>query len=76
VHRWLLQNGPWQEDLEQRMANINLAALAEVYNLDFHEAHQALEDAFMTARLWQKQISRLEGLKIRSLGDALRVAKA
>jgi len=76
VHRWLLQNGPWKEDLEQQMANISLAALAGVYNLDFHEAHHALEDAFVTARLWQKQISRLEGLKIRSLGDVLRVAKA
>ena len=76
VYRWLLQNGPWKEDLEQQMANISLAALAGVYNLDFHEAHHALEDAFVTARLWQKQISRLEGLKIRSLGDVLRVAKA
>jgi DNA polymerase III epsilon subunit-like protein len=58
------------------MANISLAALAGVYNLDFHEAHHALEDAFVTARLWQKQISRLEGLKVHSLGDVLRIAKA
>ena len=76
VHRWILQNSPWREDLEQQMANINLAALARIYNLDFHEAHHALDDAFVTARLWQKQISRLEDLKIRSLGDLLRVAKA
>ena len=76
VHRWILQNSPWREDLEQQMANINLAALAGIYNLDFHEAHHALDDAFVTARLWQKQISRLEDLKIRSLGDLLRVAKA
>ena len=76
VHRWLLQNGPLKEDLGQQMANISLAALAGVYNLGFHEARHALEDAFVTARLWQKQISRLEGLKIRRLGDVLRVAKA
>ena len=76
VHRWILQNSPWREDLEQQMANINLAALARIYNLDFHEAHHALDDAFVTARLWQKQISRLEDLKIGSLGDLLRVAKA
>ena len=36
----------------------------------------ALKVAFVIARTWQKQISRLEGLKIRSLGDVLRVAKA
>lgn len=76
VHRWLLQNGPWQEDLERQMANISLAALAGIYHLDFHEAHHALEDAFMTARLWQKQISRLEGMKVRNLGELLRIAKA
>jgi DNA polymerase-3 subunit epsilon len=76
VHRWLLQNGPWQEDLEHQMSNISLAALAGVYNLDFHEAHHALEDAFVTARLWQKQISRLEGMKIRNLGELLRIARA
>ena len=76
VHRWILQNSPWREDLEQQMANINLAALAGIYNLDFHEAHHALDDAFVTARLWQKQISRLEAMKVATLGDLLRVAKA
>ncbi|HEY4931627.1 MAG TPA: 3'-5' exonuclease, partial [Terriglobales bacterium] len=75
AHRWILQNSPWREDLEQQMANISLAALAGIYNLEFHEAHHALDDAFVTARLWQKQISRLEDLKICSLGDVLRVAK-
>lgn len=76
AHRWILQNSPWREDLEQQMANISLVALAGIYNLDFQEAHHALDDAFVTARLWQKQISRLEDLKIRSLADVLRVAKA
>jgi DNA polymerase-3 subunit epsilon len=75
VHRWLLQNGPWKEDLEQQMENISLAALAGIYDLDFREAHHALEDAFVTARLWQKQISRLEGMKIRNFGELLRIAQ-
>ena len=48
---------------------ISLAALAKIYDLDFHEAHHALEDAFVTARLWQKQILDAGvDLKIRSLG--------
>jgi DNA polymerase-3 subunit epsilon len=76
VHRWLLQNGPWSEDLEQQTENISLAALAKIYDLEFREAHHALEDAFVTARLWQKQISRLERMKIRNLGELLRIAKA
>ena len=76
AHRWILQNSPWREDLEQKMANISLAALAKVYDLDFHEAHHALEDAFVTARLWQKILAKLEAMKVATLGELLRVAKA
>ena len=76
AHRWILQNGPWREDLEQQMANISLAALAKVYDLDFHGAHHALEDAFVTARLLQKILAKLEGMNVTTLGDLLRVAKA
>ena len=76
AHRWILQNSPWREDLEQQMANISLAALAKIYELDFHDAHHALEDAFVTARLWQKILAKLEGMKVATLGDLLKVAKA
>jgi DNA polymerase-3 subunit epsilon len=75
AHRWILQNGPWREDLVQQMENVSLAALAKLYNLDFHEAHHALEDAFVTARLWQKLLAKLEAMKIANLGDLLRIAK-
>lgn len=76
AHRWILQNSPWREDLEQQLANVSLAALAKMYDLDFHEAHHALEDAFVTARLWQKILARLEVMKVATLGDLLKVAKA
>jgi DNA polymerase-3 subunit epsilon len=75
AHRWILQNSPWREDLEQQLANISLATLAKVYNLEFVESHHALEDAFATARLWQKLLMKLESMKIKKLGDLLRVAK-
>lgn len=76
AHRWILQNSPWREDLEQQMANVSLAALAKIYDLDFHEAHHALEDAFVTARLWQKLLARMEPMNVTNLGDLLRAAKA
>jgi DNA polymerase III subunit epsilon len=76
VHDWILRHGPYREDLEQQLANISLAALAKVYHLDFQEAHHALDDAFVTARLWQKMISKLEAMKVCNLGDPLRIAKA
>jgi len=34
------------------ITNVSLAALANISDLDFHDAHHALEDAFVTARLW------------------------
>lgn len=75
AHRWILQNSPWREDLEQQLAKISLAALAEAYNLGFHDAHHALEDAFMTARLWQKLLAKLETMKVATLGELLKIAK-
>jgi DNA polymerase-3 subunit epsilon len=76
AHRWILQNGPWQEDLVQQMENVSLEALAKLYDLDFHEAHHALEDAFVTARLWQKLLAKLQMMKITNLGDLLRISSA
>ena len=40
------------------------------------EAHHALEDAFVTARLWQKLLAKLEAMKIANLGNLLRVDRA
>lgn len=76
VHRWILQHGSYREDLEQQLANVNLAALAKIYGLEFREAHHALDDAFVTARLWQKLICVLQEMKIRNLGGLLRIGKA
>jgi DNA polymerase-3 subunit epsilon len=76
VHRWMLQNGPCREDLVHQLENISLEKLAMYYNLEFREAHHALEDAFLTARLWQKQLSGLEAMRIGSLTELLRIARA
>jgi DNA polymerase-3 subunit epsilon len=76
VYEWMLRHGPYREDLEQQLGDISLAALARVYHLDFHEAHHALDDAFVSARLWQKMIGKLEAMRVRTLGDALRIGRA
>ena len=72
AHRWNLQNSPYREDLEQQLANTSLAVLAKIYNLDFHEAHHALEDAFVTARLWQKLLTKLEAMNVTTLASFCR----
>jgi DNA polymerase III epsilon subunit-like protein len=72
----MLENGPCREDLVHQLENISLQMLAMFYNLEFREAHHALEDAFLTARLWQKQLSGLEAMRIGSLTELLRIARA
>jgi DNA polymerase-3 subunit epsilon len=76
AHRWILQNSPYREDLERQMANISLAALTKAYEIEFHEAHHALEDAFATARLWQKLLAKLKTMRVETLGELIKVAKA
>jgi DNA polymerase III subunit epsilon len=74
VYRWLVQNGRYSEDLAQRLENVDLASLAKIYNIEFREAHHALDDAFVTARLWQKLIYELESRGVTTLADLLRIA--
>lgn len=76
VHRWIQQNGPCREDFMQELEPVDLEALAKAYDLEFREAHHALEDAFLTARLWQKQMSKLQSMAVDNLAGLLRIAKA
>jgi DNA polymerase-3 subunit epsilon len=73
VHRWLLRKERYAEDLFHRLEHVDLASLAKVYNIEFGDAHHALYDAFVTARLWQKQMHQLEAHGIRSLANLLKV---
>ncbi len=73
VHRWLLRQGQYSEDLFHRMENVDLASLAKIYDIEFREAHHALDDAFVTARLWQKLIYQLEKRGVQTLAELVKV---
>lgn len=73
VHRWLLRRGRYTEDLFHRLENVNLATVAKHYSIDVREAHHALDDAFVTARLWQRLLHDLEIRGIRTLADLMRI---
>jgi len=75
VHRWIQHRGRVREDFEQEMERVDLEALAKAYDLEFRDAHHALEDAFLTARLWQKQVAKLQGMGVLDLGGLLRIAQ-
>ena len=76
AHRWLVRNSGYREDLGYQLENVDLATLAKHYRLEFREAHNALEDAYVTARLWQKLLCALEAKGVHTLGEALRIAAA
>jgi DNA polymerase-3 subunit epsilon len=73
VHRWILRHGIYTEDLAVRLDNVDLASLAKLYHIEVQQAHHALDDAFLTARLWQKQIHLLLRMNRCSLRHLLRI---
>lgn len=74
VHHWLLRHGPYSEDLAVRLENLDLATLAKFYKLDVQDAHHALSDAFLTARVWQKMMHTLQAKGVTSLRKLRRIA--
>jgi DNA polymerase III epsilon subunit-like protein len=76
VHHWILRHGPYSEDLSAQLENLDLATLAKFYNLDVQEAHHALSDAFLTARVWQKMMHPLQQKGITDLQKLLRIGGA
>ena len=71
VHHWILRHGCYSEDLPVQLENLDLATLAKFYSLDVQDAHHALSDAFLTARVWQKMLYMLQGKGIGTLGKLL-----
>ena len=76
VHRWLLSRQQHGDDLGHRLEDVSLASLARTYGLQFRESHHALDDAFLTAQLWQKLMALLTEHGIHDLDALLRIGRA
>jgi len=77
IQRWLdLRRQSYQEDRGHQAENLDLASLARRYGLEPGEAHHALDDAFLTAQLWQRLLRGLEPAGVRTLGKLLRIGRA
>jgi DNA polymerase-3 subunit epsilon len=73
VHHWILLHGTYSEDLAAQLEKLDLATLAKFYHIEVQDAHHALADAFLTARIWQKMLYTLEAKGIDSLGKLLKI---
>jgi DNA polymerase III epsilon subunit-like protein len=73
VHRWLLRKGGYSEDLHRRLEIVDLASLAKHYKVELREAHHALDDAFVTACIWQKLIHRLEAQNVHTIAELMKI---
>ena len=76
VHQWLLRQGRYSDDLPMQLEKLDLPTLVKYYNLDQSDAHHALSDAFLTARLWQKMLFLLRAKGIANLKQLLKVGGA
>jgi len=76
VHHWILRHGPYSEDLHIQLEKLDLPTLAKFYGLDMLDAHHALSDAFLTARVWQKMVYSLQAKGIDNLRKLLKVGGA
>lgn len=75
VQRWLVQKSGYKEDQFRDLENVDLETLAKSYGFEHTDAHHALADAFMTARLWQRQKHALEKFGVANLGQLLKIAR-
>jgi DNA polymerase III epsilon subunit-like protein len=71
IHHWILRHSRYSEDLPVQLENLDLATLAKFYSLDVQNAHHALSDAFLTARVWQKMLYTLKGKGVGTLRKLL-----
>ena len=76
VHHWILGRGPYSEELSVQLEKMDLATLAKFYSLEVQDAHHALSDAFLTARIWQKMLYTLQAKGVRNLRKLLSVGGA
>lgn len=76
VHQWLLRNGPYTEDLPQRLEKLDLETVAKSYDVDPQNTHHALGDAFFTARVWQKMLASLQARGVKDLKKLLKIGAA
>jgi DNA polymerase-3 subunit epsilon len=76
VQQWMLRHGTYSEDLHVKLEKLDLRALAKFYGVELQDAHHALSDAFLTARVWQKMLHALSQRGVSTLRKLIRIGGA
>ncbi len=76
IYRWLLQ---CRENVcaqhEEKIVDLDLKSLSARYRIPVSKAHNALDDAYVTAQLFQRFLAELPEAGIRTVGDLIRIGK-
>ncbi|MBI5848412.1 MAG: 3'-5' exonuclease [Nitrospirae bacterium] len=76
MHEWMSQNrGDLSNSYFNGMESKDLFSLAKKFHVPVQGAHNALMDAYVTAQLFQRFITMLIKLGVRTLRDLLRIGK-
>ncbi|HEX9115639.1 MAG TPA: 3'-5' exonuclease [Anaerolineae bacterium] len=76
LHRWLdLRRKTRLVGWDHQVTSLDLATVARCYDVPTTVSHQALDDAYTTARLWQKLIYALQEAGVTTLDAALRIGR-
>lgn len=76
IHDWLYENDSrFARHYNGMTLRKDLYSMARRYGIPVEETHNALQDAYITAQLFQRFINFLPGCGVRTLGELLSVGK-
>jgi len=76
IYRWLTkQQNNGCSYHEEKSEDLDLTSLAAKYRIPSSRAHNALDDAYVTAQLFQRFLSELPGAGIRNIADLIQIGR-
>lgn len=76
IHEWIRgHNGDFSRHYQGMAHNVDLFTMARKYQIQVSGAHNALMDAFITAQLFQRFLSFLPALGVRTVKELLKIGR-
>jgi len=73
IYRWIKEHGDAGKHFHRENEDDNLFSIAKKYQIPISHTHNALIDAFITAQLFQRFLSFLPDIGVRTVKDLLKV---